>query len=174
MAEEYRIMKEEKEELEEYRKAVATLAEQSSEERIKLEAKLPGTSAKSTRSHSKEFSSIGVLSKSQQSKILASVVKRKSVDDTADVSKKSKIGISCVVCCEVIFYNKCSFIIDVGEVKPKNNLQCIAVLPGIGCYDGSSDSDASSNSNEEEECTTSNPPQFDLCGRPIQPNTETE
>ena len=115
-----------------------------------------------------------MLSKSQQSKILASVVKRKSVDDTADVSKKSKIGISCVVCCEVIFYNKCSFIIDVGEVKPKNNLQCIAVLPGIGCYDGSSDSDASSNSNEEEECTTSNPPQFDLCGRPIQPNTETE
>jgi hypothetical protein len=112
MAEEYRIMKEEKEELEEYRKAVATLAEQSSEERIKLEAKLPSTSAKSTRSHSKEFSSIGVLSKSQQSKILASVVKRKSVDDTADVSKKTKLGNSMFYVVKLYsticsFFNRC-------------------------------------------------------------------
>ncbi len=48
LAEEHRIWKEEKEELEEYRRAVAERFEQSAEERLRLEAAVPpaGSSAK--------------------------------------------------------------------------------------------------------------------------------
>lgn len=61
------------------------------------------------------------------------------------------------------------------EVKTKNNLQCIAVLPGIGCYDGSSDSESNSDS-DDEVCAplNANVPQFDLCGRPLQSQHEAE
>ncbi|XP_068146091.1 PSME3-interacting protein [Drosophila tropicalis] len=44
----------------------------------------------------------------------------------------------------------------------QGSLQCIAVLPGIGSYTESSDSEASTDNDEPEPCT-----RMDLCGRTI-------
>lgn len=58
--------------------------------------------------------------------------------------------------------------ISENEALPNSDLKCIAILPGIGCYDDSSSSESSNESSlQEAENTTT---QFDLCGRQIDGN----
>ena len=56
------------------------------------------------------------------------------------------------------------------EILPSSDLKCIAILPGIGCYDDSSDSDSSVESTKI--ISPNSDTQFDLCGRPISNNVE--
>lgn len=51
---------------------------------------------------------------------------------------------------------------NVETVLSNSELKCVAILPGIGIYDESSDSDSSIDSEELVEKV-----QFDLCGRPV-------
>lgn len=46
---------------------------------------------------------------------------------------------------------------SVQNFNPSNDLHCIAILPGIGCYGDSSGSDTSSDEQSS----------VDLCGRPV-------
>lgn len=57
------------------------------------------------------------------------------------------------------------------EILPNSDLKCIAILPGIGCYEDSSDSDTSIESTKVIN-TNSSETQFDLCGRPIIHNVD--
>lgn len=145
LAEESRILQEEREELEDYRKAVA----KENEERLRTGIKSNSMTVIPTRSGHSVLPSIGVSKESQKSKLNACVVKRKNVTSTfeANTSKKQKTDTP----------------VDV-EILPSNNLKCIAILPGIGCYEESSDRDSS---NESDKADEDEKKQFDLCGRPI-------
>jgi hypothetical protein len=89
LAEESRILQEERDELEEYRKAVA----KENEERLRTEVK---SIVQTTKSGHSVLPSIGVSKESQKSKLNACLVKRKSSSGNAEVatvsSKKPKTG----------------------------------------------------------------------------------
>lgn len=89
LAEESRILQEERDELEEYRKAVA----KENEERMKMEVKSI-SSVMPSKHIQLQLPSIGVSKESQKSKLNACVVKRKSIpssnDSSTATSKKVK------------------------------------------------------------------------------------
>ena len=90
LAEESRILQEERNELEEYRKAVI----KENEERLRTEVK---SIVQLTKPGQSLLPSIGVSKESQKSKLNACVVKRKhrsagNVEAAADNSKKQKTG----------------------------------------------------------------------------------
>ena len=88
LAEETRILQEERDELEEYRKAVA----KENEERLRTEIKSLSTIVQPPKSTQSVLPSIGVSRESQKSKLNACVVKRKSTGSIEpDPSKKLKI-----------------------------------------------------------------------------------
>lgn len=92
LAEESRILQEERDELEEYRKAVA----KENEERLRTEIKSLSTVVQPTKSTQSSLPSIGVSKESQKSKVNA-FVKRKTVagcidPSTGNSSKKLKTG----------------------------------------------------------------------------------
>jgi len=113
LAEESRILKEEKNELEEYRKAVRQEMDTQS-------VPIPKAGNASLISPKPGI-------QSQRSKIIA-CVKRKSVVECTEVSKRMKP--------------------EIGKEKTKEDKTTIA-LPGIGIYDGSSNSDTNTSSDSD-------------------------
>lgn len=94
LAEESRIFQEERDELEEYRKAVAKASEERLENEVKLTLITPGSSkasAPSSSGSSTSSLSIGTDKQSQRSKLMC-VVKRKSVSEENENSKRLKQG----------------------------------------------------------------------------------
>ena len=168
LAEELRILQEERDELEEYRKAVA----KENEERLRTEVKSIASTVQPTKSGQSQLPSIGVSKESQKSKLNACVVKRKNVSnpETADNSKKSRTGQFRIYLLFIYTENWHAYFFLIIEtpvavvLSRDNDLKCIAILPGIGCYE-TSDSDSSAESVEINE--NQNNQQFDLCGRPI-------
>lgn len=91
LAEESRILQEERDELEEYRKAVA----KENEERLRTEVKSIASTVQPTKSGQSLLPSIGVSKESQKSKLNACVVKRKNTTSNLEIensSKKSRTG----------------------------------------------------------------------------------
>jgi len=113
LAEETRIIKEERDELEEYRLAVA----RESEERLRQ----VNTHIALVPSKSISMSTAKLDRQSQRSKIIA-CVKRKSLPAVPQDSKRVKP--------------------DVSEDRSQVPASARPSLPGIGCYEGSSDSDS--------------------------------
>lgn len=180
LAEESRILQEERDELEEYRKAVA----KENEERMKMEVKSI-SSVMPSKHIQLQLPSIGVSKESQKSKLNACVVKRKSIPSSSDSSTSKKVKKTSgtlfnnlLVTHDLVhrfdFASHHNYIVTspdvVAKVLPGSDLKCIAILPGIGCYDDeSSNSDSSIGSSEDIESSNI---QFDLCGRPINENAD--
>lgn len=124
-------MKEDMQEIEEYRKAVATLSEEALEAK-RLEIK-KGTAAAAAPGQGK---------KSQLS-LLSGAVKRKCADST-DAEKKQRTNSS--------GDEERSQSPDerVRVQAPRTALRCLGVLPGLGVYTDSSDSENSSFSDEAD------------------------
>lgn len=170
LAEESRILQEERDELEEYRKAVA----KEHEERLMMELKSFSATPSISKSiqPSPSSASIGVSKESQKAKLNAFVVKRKNTSSNNDEakadSKKPKLhkGIKSLFH-EYLRFTHLLFLEIPTEpaVQPGSDLKCIAILPGIGFYDESSDSDSSDVGDAEG--LNRNGVQFDLCGRPV-------
>lgn len=95
LAEESRILQEERNELEDYRKAVA----KENEERLITGVKSSTMIVMPTRSGHSLLPSIGVSRESQKSKLSACVIKRKSVTSNpeADNAKKQRTGSSFLI-----------------------------------------------------------------------------
>uniref|UniRef100_G3MPV8 FAM192A/Fyv6 N-terminal domain-containing protein n=1 Tax=Amblyomma maculatum TaxID=34609 RepID=G3MPV8_AMBMU len=131
-------MKEDMQEIEEYRKAVATLSEEALEaKRLELKKSTGGVPTS------------GQGKKSQLS-LLSGAVKRKCADTTNDAEKKQRANSS------VERHGPCDGderSQSPGEVQvqvPRTALHCLGVLPGLGVYTDSSDSENSSFSDEAD------------------------
>uniref|UniRef100_A0A8D8WW64 Protein FAM192A n=1 Tax=Cacopsylla melanoneura TaxID=428564 RepID=A0A8D8WW64_9HEMI len=166
--EEKRKYLEESKELNEFRMKRACLEEEHLAQRIKNEIK---SSTKSNPSSNKI---------SSQSKLLPGVVVKKSSPPLAvsnDKGTKRKLeegdqgednGVKKVIADALStdvpigpIISPTSSTIVTGVTPDSTALQCVGILPGIGDYDRSSDSDASSSDFESSE------QQLDLCGRKI-------
>lgn len=123
-------MKEDMQEIEEYRKAVATLSEEALEAK-RLELK-KGSAAAATA---------GPVKKSQLS-LLSGAVKRKCADASNDAVKKQRSNSS--------GEDEQPVGEEVRVRAPMTALRCVGVLPGLGVYTDSSDSENSSFSDEAD------------------------
>lgn len=151
-------MQEEAKELREFRERVATVQEESIDKKIQSEIAKP----KAKIPHPSNLSS-----RQSQKSLLGSVVKRKNGEINSITSKVPKI--------ETVSKspnktkneepadpepNKLPTSITTNQFD-KGSLRCTAILPGIGPYNDTSDSEMSTDS--EDEPQTGN--QFDLVGR---------
>ncbi|KAL7637715.1 UNVERIFIED_CONTAM: hypothetical protein RMT77_011324 [Armadillidium vulgare] len=157
MQEEKRIREEELTAIQEYRKKVSQMQQKAIEAEVlselKPESKRPATSGVEKK-------------KSSQISLLAGAIKRKkSDDDSGGKEKNAKIKTS-ESSSEEQHVGK-----TIEEITPKtayikNGLQCVAILPGLGEYTDSSDSENSETDSELESCTKIMLPR-DLTGRII-------
>lgn len=137
MEEERKKNLEEEKEMRDFKAAVASLQEQKLNEKLKQELKNPSVSSKNVVCGS---------SRPSQLKLPAGVVlkrsdKQKQGEPVQGIKRKlsSSDGYS-------------------------SGLKCIGILPGLGTYDNSSDSDCSSDTDQE---TEPNPSIYDMLGRKI-------
>lgn len=134
-------MKEDMQEIKEYRKAVATLSEEAVDAK-RLELK-KSTGAVPTSGQGK---------KSQLS-LLSGAVKRKCADTPSDTEKKQRTNSSVERQADTLFKGDEEQSQSSGEVRvqaPVTALHCLGVLPGLGVYTDSSDSENSSFSDEAD------------------------
>ncbi|ODM91108.1 hypothetical protein Ocin01_15575 [Orchesella cincta] len=163
---------EELKELSEFRSKMAELRDQELDKHIKQELGLIKTEKKvPKKSYDDDLPSIGT-GKTTQSKLLAGIVKRKApcsqstppTDQSAKVPKLGddgpKEGASTAVT------SKSETEVDsrnvIHSVPYKGSLVCIGVLPGLGSYSDSSNSDDDSSDSERDGSVPR-----DLCGREI-------
>lgn len=148
----------------EYRKAVAVLAEESECQRLKELKNATTGLATATAAHSSQSASTPVPTtqrRTSQSVLLAGAVKRKSVDKTEDVedaNKRLKSNEDDVV--ETGTDNSTA-IKPANESNLASEMTCIGVLPGLGLYTDSSDSEQSSDESETDLPKNN----YDLLGR---------
>lgn len=157
LEEEKRKNLEEKKELNEFRMRKAWLEEESVEQRIKNEMK-----------SNKQLINSSITKISSQSKLLAGALVKKSSSDGEHTSSNKKRKLS-----EGENVNSESVLVNGQNKHAKSSphvssstssgalIECIGILPGIGSYDQSSDSDPSSSDFETEQ------PVLDLLGRKI-------
>lgn len=166
-AERRKNMEEEKE-MRDFKAAVASLQEKSLDERLKLELKKPAGTTKNVSSGSKN----------SQLKLLAGVVVKKPAQLSRENEEKgTKRKHSDSEDEETAQHSETRIPSEdkieepvIGTVS-SSGLKCIGILPGLGSYDNSSDSDCSSDTDQEPE---QNSCKFDLLGRKIETLVEKE
>ncbi|XP_018797179.1 PREDICTED: protein FAM192A isoform X2 [Bactrocera latifrons] len=142
-------IQEERKELQEFRDRVATLQEETADKKLQSEiktgkvAKLPTTTT---------------AARPSQKSLLGVGIKRKNGEIAG--SSNAKIGKDCAT----TNTTKLNTLTSINTDKfDKGQLKCVAILPGIGPYTESSDSELSSGSEEEPENDIS--AKYDLMGR---------
>ncbi|CAG9862109.1 unnamed protein product [Phyllotreta striolata] len=137
---------EEEQELLDYRNRVSILQEKSLDERLQAEIVVNKT-RKDKQTNSQQKLMKGVVIKKSESQ------KRKLSESENDHSPTKRSSV------------------EASEEKPMRNqaapdtgLKCIAILPGIGCYDDSSSDDDSSESDVDSRCVR----KIDLLGRKVE------
>ncbi|XP_039303278.1 PSME3-interacting protein isoform X1 [Solenopsis invicta] len=185
MEEERKKNLEEEKEMRDFKAAVASLQEQKLNEKLKQELKNPSVS-KNTACGSFLFFFFG--SRTSQLKLPAGVVLKRSdkqkqdalkgikrklspSEEDANTSKKKELHASCepvadtsVSSLESDKQNDKTIANKINTSDEYNGLKCIGILPGLGTYDNSSDSDCSSDTDQE---TEPNPSVYDMLGRKI-------
>ncbi|XP_011148089.1 protein FAM192A isoform X2 [Harpegnathos saltator] len=160
---------EEEKEMRDFKDAVALLQEKKLSEKLKQELKNPAASSKNTFCGSSRPSQLKLLagvivkrSDKQKQKETSKGIKRKlsTSDNDIDTTKKEEIDTSC----------------EQAKNMPKRvnsdcGLKCIGILPGLGTYEDSSDSDCSSDTDEETEPC---PCKYDMLGRRIKQSKDKE
>lgn len=131
----------EERELNDYRNRVASLQEKSLDQRLQAEISAGKQKTATTPKHSQIKLLKGVVVKKPEPK------KRKLSEEDGEESSGQKR-------------------VDSGK-HSQGALQCIGILPGLGCYNDSTDSDVSSDS--EEECSKV---RIDMLGRKIKRKQE--
>lgn len=183
-AEEKRKWAEEAKEIQDFREAVVTLHEQSLADRLTAEIRRPANSVGA--GNSKQTVSIGAKKNSQHRLLAGAVVKKRpATEDLADDIKRPRLeatssneaaagadGNAATSCTKSITAQEKS----VNSKESENDstketciaggLRCIGILPGLGSYPDSSDSEQSSNTDEDLPGTFSG---YDLCGRKVGP-----
>jgi len=99
-----------------------------------------------------------------------------SSSDDADTTKKKEPYVPCkstvdTPSLESDKQNNKSILNQVNISNGYSGLKCIGILPGLGTYDNSSDSDCSSDTDQE---TEPNPSIYDMLGRKIKTLKEKE
>ncbi|KAK0180866.1 hypothetical protein PV327_003203 [Microctonus hyperodae] len=138
---------EEEKEMRDFKAAVASLQEKSLDEKLKQELKKPQTLNKNTSSGSDRNSQLrlltGIVVKKAEKSDEAKGIKRKlsesseTTDDKSSSRSKKDDSVST-------------------EIGSTPGMKCIGILPGLGSYDDSSDSDCSSESEHEHDCNNPN------------------
>ncbi|XP_037948146.1 PSME3-interacting protein [Teleopsis dalmanni] len=149
MKAEIKQYKEDERELKDFRNRVASLQQESLDKKIQNEIKTskakPTTST--TRPTQKSLLGVGIKRKNDEPES----------ESGADQNKMSK-----VITTETKPLQQRTLLnINTNEFD-KGNFKCIGILPGIGRYNESSDSEISSDSNDEPDATES---KYDLVGR---------
>ncbi|XP_063987314.1 PSME3-interacting protein [Diachasmimorpha longicaudata] len=143
---------EEQEEMREFKARVATLQEESLNERLKQELKKPQGTSKTTS---------GGSGRNSQHQLLAGVVVKKQETSPTDSSKGSKRKLS-----DTDWSANLETTQNGTTLSPKMHhpsaFKCIGILPGLGFYNDSSDSDCNSDSEPE-----TGRPKYDILGRKI-------
>ncbi|XP_066998598.2 PSME3-interacting protein isoform X1 [Anabrus simplex] len=182
LEEEKRKSDEEAREIKDFRNAVASLQEKSLEERINIEIR-PKPLAHPTSTASNRTS---------QLKLLAGAVVRKRPADAApsiesprkkqntkdEVNNFDETASPEKMVTEPSISEEhrmsCKRKLEEEDIKSgsfgfASGLRCIGILPGLGLYDDSSDSDQSSDTDQELPCNSG----YDLCGRKVTATTKT-
>ncbi|KAJ1519542.1 hypothetical protein ONE63_004822 [Megalurothrips usitatus] len=138
---------EEKKEMDEFRNAVATLAEKSVEERLKSEIRNPVIPNKPASNRSSQMKLLaGAVVRKRPSNEPGPAAKKANLDNKSpekeDASEKYKAEQPEEEETDPVDEPP-SALQPTGVIFP-SNLQCIGVLPGLGSYPDSSDSDGSS------------------------------
>ncbi|XP_015510535.1 PSME3-interacting protein isoform X1 [Neodiprion lecontei] len=179
---------EEEKEMRDFKAAVASLHEKSLDERLKQELKKPQTTNKNMSSGSGRNSQLRLLAgavvkrtekqpSGSDDTTKGSKRKLSEIEENGDVTvpKLKECSMHAVQTAETSGekVNETKFatktLTDVEEVLEKatkmaGGMKCIGILPGLGSYQHSSDSEASSDTDEEIEHT-----KYDLLGRKIEP-----
>ncbi|XP_058793373.1 PSME3-interacting protein [Phymastichus coffea] len=161
---------EEEKEMREFKAKVASLQEKSLDERLKQELRSPQISSRSTTRSSQIKLVAGIVKKSTKTESSTSPqgIKRK-LSDSDENSKDKKE--------QITPEEKTKGTISTTTIRNSSSegaeitgaLKCIGILPGLGCYDNSTDSDSSSDSEPETVCKKK---KLDIIGRPIVPPKE--
>ncbi|XP_017477320.1 PREDICTED: protein FAM192A [Rhagoletis zephyria] len=149
-------LQEERKELQEFRDRVATLQEETADKKLQTEIRTSKVSKTST---------VASTTRPTQKSLLGVGIKRKNGETASTTSSK-------------ITKNYTAGSADKTSLFPsittnqfdKGQLKCIAILPGIGPYNESSDSEMSSGS--EDEPDNDNHAKYDLMGRKRQKKTK--
>ncbi|XP_003700761.1 PSME3-interacting protein isoform X2 [Megachile rotundata] len=160
---------EEEKEMRDFKAAVASLQERSLNEKLKQELKNPQVINKNTSSGS---------SRTSQLKLLAGVVVKRSEKpkrvklssgDENNIPRKGKYEVNEQSMTESFKCESETFddhsLGDKKVVSLFSGMECIGILPGLGSYEDSSDSDCSSDTDQDPEPNHS---KYDLLGRKIE------
>ncbi|XP_026829521.1 PSME3-interacting protein isoform X2 [Ooceraea biroi] len=171
MEEERKKNLEEEKEMRDFKAAVASLQEQKLNEKLKQELKNPHVSSKSTVSGSRsqlKLPGIGVVvkrsDKQKQGEAHKGIKRKTSLSEsepTAKEMKTSSEATSDVVPPDADKQNDKNVL---NKVSQGTGLKCIGILPGLGTYEDSSDSDCTSDTDQETEPSSS---KYDMLGRKI-------
>jgi len=155
---------EEAREMADFRNKVASLQEQSLEQRIQLEikGKPPPTSANSGRTSQTKLLA-GAVVKKRPAEPQSTSPKRQRTESDSEKKSASELGGSCDND-EASKRPRC----QLQETEAEPTLRCIGILPGLTSYDASSDSRSDSDSDLEI-----NKAKYDLLGRKICKKSET-
>ncbi|XP_053989205.1 PSME3-interacting protein isoform X2 [Hylaeus anthracinus] len=163
---------EEEKEMRDFKAAVASLQEKSLNEKLKQELKNPQIVNKSVSSGSrtsqlKLLAGVVVKRSEKQKQEVSRGVKRKLPSDEnkdvpenedCPVNEQKVIEKSDISTLEDVSLESKNIMPDIGGMK------CIGILPGLGSYEDSSDSDCSSDTDQDPEPNHS---KYDLLGRKI-------
>lgn len=175
LEEERKKILEEEKEMRDFKAAVASLQEKSLDERLKQELKKPQIPNKNVCSSSGRNSQLKLLAgvvvkKSEKPKLSEGKgVKRKlsspELDKHLVKEDDTHLQYSQIINTEsnVVVENKKSYLSD-AMINHTGGMKCIGILPGLGSYDDSSDSDCSSDTDQDPELIQS---KYDLLGRKI-------
>ncbi|KAL6261277.1 hypothetical protein P5V15_008799 [Pogonomyrmex californicus] len=176
MEEERKKNLEEEKEMRDFKAAVASLQEQKLNEKLKQELKTPPVTSKNIACGSSRTSQlklpVGVIlkrsDKQKQGEAFKGIKRKLSPSkDDPDINKKKESHSSCEPVADTSNPESDEQKIMPNQVNSSNEysgLKCIGILPGLGTYDNSSDSDCSSDTDQE---TEPNPSVYDMLGRKI-------
>ncbi|XP_016915987.1 PSME3-interacting protein [Apis cerana] len=159
---------EEEKEMRDFKAAVASLQEKSLNEKLKQELKNPQIMNKNISSGSRTSQLkllAGVVVKrpeKQQKQDVPRGVKRKLSEENKDIKKEDcEINEQIITECESAFKDTSE---DKNITNETGGMKCIGILPGLGSYEDSSDSECSSDTDQDPEPNHS---KYDLLGRKI-------
>ncbi|CAK9821576.1 PSME3-interacting protein [Anthophora retusa] len=165
---------EEEKEMRDFKAAVASLQEKSLNEKLKQELKNPQIINKNVSSRSSRSSQLkllaGVVVKrpEKQKQDVTRGLKRKLSEEDSDTPKKEDCEVNEEIVAENLECESDTFKGDSFETKDitgeTGGMKCIGILPGLGSYEDSSDSDCSSDTDQDPE---PNHLKYDLLGRKI-------
>ncbi|XP_076625072.1 PSME3-interacting protein [Colletes latitarsis] len=167
---------EEEKEMRDFKAAVASLQEKSLNEKLKQELKNPQIINKNVSSGSGRTSQLKLLAgvvvkrseKQKQGDVIQGVKRKLSTDDSKDVLENE----DCQVNEQKVTENVESEVNLLNNVPLESKtimneiggMKCIGILPGLGSYEDSSDSDCSSDTDQDSE---PNHPKYDFLGREV-------